>query len=249
MSPFLVTVLLTRDNRSRTNILIIIIGVFIMTTQNIEIFLYIDPLGKRCNSVRKVISNFRTERPEKIKLRVIPMVNFKRVYGHARKRTNHDRATFADHNNSFSTNTYQACLAFHASAMQGKNNSHQFLTVLQEYVVENRIDFSEDLIYVVAEQIGLDMESFKEDYKSELVRKIYHKSLRLAADMQITGTPSCVIYKDGLHEDALRLGEEIEREILHTICGLEEIKEVEYGEEIHEEVKQELNNVFDLNLN
>lgn len=220
-----------------------------MTVQNIEIFLYLDPLGKRCNSVRKIISNFRTERPEKIKLRIIPMVDFKRVYGHARKRTNHDRATFVDHNNRFATNTYQACLAFHASAMQGKNKSNQFLTSLQEYVVENRMDFTEDIIFVIAEQIGLDMESFRQDYKSDLVRNIYRKSLRLASDMEITSTPSCVIYKDGSHEEAFRLDDEIEREILHSICGLEEIKQVEHGEEIHEEVKEELNNVFNLHFN
>ena len=220
----------------------------IMTDQYIEIFLYLDPLGRRCNSARKIISKFRTERPETIKLRVIPMVNFKRVFGHARKRTSNNRATFVEKNNRYSTNTYQACLAFHASAMQGKNKSHQFLTTLQEAVVEGRTDFFEDLIYEVAGDIGLDVEMFKEDYKSDLVRKIYRKSLGIAADMDITSTPSCVIYKDGLHEEAVRLGEEIEREILHTICGLEPIKDVEDGEEIHEEVKEELSNVFNLNL-
>lgn len=220
----------------------------IMTDQYIEIFLYLDPLGRRCNSARKIISKFRTERPETIKLRVIPMVNFKRVFGHARKRTSSNRATFVDSNNRYSTNTYQACLAFHASAMQGKNKSHQFLTTLQETVVEGRTEFFEDLIYEVASKIGLDVEMFIEDYKSDLVRKIYRKSLGIAADMDITSTPSCVIYKDGLHEEAIRLGEEIEREILHTICGLEEIKEVEHGIEIHEEVKEELSNVFNLNL-
>ena len=89
---------------------------------------------------------------------------------------------------------------------------------------------------------------FREDYQSDLVRKIYRKSLKLASDMDITGTPSCVIYRDGEQEEALRLGEEIEREILHSICGLEAIKEVEQGEQIHEEVKEELSNVFNLNL-
>lgn len=218
-----------------------------MAGQYIEIFLYLDPLGRRCNSARKIIKQFRTERPEKIKLRVIPMVNFKRVYGHTRKRTGDDRASFVERNNKFSTNTYQACLAFHASAMQGKNKSHQFLAAMQREVVENRVDFTEDLIFEIAEEINLDMESFREDYDSELVRKIYRKNLKLASDMQITGTPSCVIYKDGMHEDAVRLGEEMEREILHTICGLDDVKKVKDGEEIVEEVKEELNNVFNLN--
>ena len=226
----------------------ICLGVLMMTDQYIEIFLYLDPLGKRCNSARKIIKKFRSERPETIKLRVIPMVNFKRVFGHARKKTANNRATFVERNNQYSTNTYQASLAFHASAMQGKNKSHEFLTALQETIVEGRQDFVEELIYEVAEKVNLDVEMFREDYQSDLVRKIYRKSLKLASDMDITGTPSCVIYRDGEQEEALRLGEEIEREILHSICGLEAIKEVEQGEEIHEEVKEELSNVFNLNL-
>lgn len=218
-----------------------------MTSQFIEIFLFLDPLGRRCNSARKIIKQFRSERPEKVKLRIIPIVNFKRVYGHTRKKAGQNRASLVERNNQFSANTYQACLAFHASAMQGKNKAHEYLTALQENVVEGRVDFSEELAFRVANEVNLDMDMFTEDYNSELTKKIYRKNLKLASDMKITGTPSCVIYKDGKHEDAVRLGEEIEREILHSICGLDEILHVDDGEEIQEEVKEELENVFNLN--
>lgn len=217
-----------------------------MSNQYIEIFLYLDPLGKRCNSARKIIKKFREERPENVKIRVVPMVNFKRVYGHTRKRLGEDRTSFVERNNRFSTNTYQACLAFHASAMQGKKKANEFLTVLQEEVVESRVDFSEDLIFALADRINLDMDSFREDYSSELVRRIYRKSLNLAAEMNVTGTPSAVVYKDGVHDEAVRLGEEMEREILHSICGLKEITEIDNGEEIIEEVKEELSNILNL---
>ena len=63
--------------------------------------------------------------------------------------------------------------------------------------------------------------------------------------MKIVGTPSCVIYKDGKREEAIRLGEEMERESLHSICGLKEIQQVDRGEEI--QVEEELENVFNLN--
>lgn len=218
-----------------------------MTSQYIEVFLFLDPLGRRCNSARKIIKQFRTERPEKIKLRVIPMVNFKRVYGHARKNIGQNRASVVERNNHFSTNTYNACLAFHASAMQGKNKAHKFLGRLQEKVVEQHIDFSEELVFAIAEETNLDMEMFEEDYHSELTKKVYRKNLKIASDMKIVGTPSCVIYKDGKHEESIRLGEEIEREILHSICGLEELQHIDHGEEIQEEVEQELENVFNLN--
>ena len=218
-----------------------------MASQYIEIFLFLDPLGRRCNNARKIIKEFRTERPEKIKLRVIPMVNLKRVYGHARKQIGQNRASFVERNNHFSSNTYNACLAFHASAMQGKNMAHKFLTLMQEYVVEQHYDFTEELAFDVAEKIHLDMEMFEEDFNSELTKKIYRKNLKIASDMEITGTPSCVIYKDGKHEDSVRLGEEIEREILHSICGLEALEQVDYGEEIKDDVEEELENIFSLN--
>ena len=193
----------------------------IMSSQLIEIFLFVDPLGKKCNNVRKIISNFKTERPERIKLRVIPMVNFNKVYRHTRRQSVSSHSSIVDQNNQFSTNTYQACLAFHASAMQGKNKAHKFLTVLQEQVVEEGFSYTEDLMYDIVRNIGLDVEMFTEDYGSELTKKIYKKNLKLAAEMKVKSTPSCVIFKDDDDEEAIRLNKEIENEMLHSICGAE----------------------------
>jgi len=130
--------------------------------------------------------------------------------------------------------------------MQGKNRALQFLTSLQRHVVEGRMDFSVDLAFQIAEEIGLDMEMFTDDIDSDLTKKIYRRNLQLAADMDIKETPSCVIYKDGIHENAIRLGEEMEREILHSLCGLQDILEVDDGEGIHQEVERELQNVFNI---
>jgi len=218
-----------------------------MTSQFIEIFFFTDPLGKHCNNARKTIKKFRSERPEKIKLRVIPIVDFKRVYGHTRKMIKKTRESFVDSNNRFSTNTYQACLGFHAGSMQGKNKAHDYLALLQERVVEDKLDFSEDLSFEIAKEVGLDMDMFKDDYESELTKKVYRKNLRLASEMKIMGTPSCVVFKDGQHEEALRLDDNIENEILHSVCGLEDLQVSDKGEDIHEEVEEELENVFNLN--
>lgn len=192
-----------------------------MSSQLIEIFLFIDPLGKRCNNVRKIISNFKTERPEKIKLRVIPMVNFSKVYRHTRRQSAQSSSSMVDQNNQFSANTYQACLAFHASAMQGKSMAHKFLAVLQEQVVEEGLPYSEELMYSIVRNIGLDVEMFTEDYESEFTKKIYKKNLDLAADMKVKTTPSLVLFKDNNNDEAFRLNKKIENEMLHSICGIE----------------------------
>lgn len=190
-----------------------------MSSQVIEIFLFVDPLGKRCNNVRKVISNFKTERPERIKLRVIPMVNFNKVYRHTKRQSVQSHSSVVEQNNKFSANTYQACLAFHASAMQGKRMAHKFLAVLQEQVVEEGFSYSEELMYNIVRNIGLDVDTFTEDYESEFTKKIYQKNLNLAGEMKVRSTPSLVIYRDD--EPGVRLNKGIENEMLHSICGIE----------------------------
>ena len=192
-----------------------------MSNQLIEIFLFVDPLGKKCNNVRKIISNFKTERPERIKVRVIPMVNFSKVYRHTRRQSISLDSSIVDQNNQFSNNTYQACLAFHASAMQGKKMAHKFLEVLQEQVVEEGLPYTDELMYSIVKNIGLDVEMFKEDYESELTKKIYKKNLNIAAEMKVKSTPSCVVFKDDDEAEAVRLNKEIEKEILHSLCGIE----------------------------
>lgn len=190
-----------------------------MSSQVIEIFLFVDPLGKRCNNVRKVISNFKKERPERIKLRVVPMVNFNKVYRHTKRQSVQSHSSIVDQNNQFSANTYQACLAFHASAMQGKKLAHKFLAVLQEQVVEEGFSYSEELMYNIIRNIGLDVDTFTEDYESELTKKIYQKNLYLAGEMKVRSTPSLVIYKDD--NEGIRVNKGIENEMLHSICGID----------------------------
>lgn len=199
-----------------------------MKTELIEIYLFVDPLGRRCNSARKIINQFSEDHIGKIKLRVIPIVNAKKVLGYARKNKQTKLDSFVDKNNRLSTNTYQACLAFHASTMQGKKAGHRFLTELQSAVVENDQPFSEDLVFDIVEELkALDSEMFTEDYRSDLAKNIYQRNLRLAAEMKIIKTPSCVIIKNGAESEAIRVDQEIENELLHAICGLKEVSVIE----------------------
>lgn len=218
-----------------------------MRTKLIEIYLFIDPLGKKCNSARKVIKKFHDDHMQRIKLRVIPIVNSKKVLRHAKKKQFDPLNSLIDKNNKFSTNTYKACLAFHASTMQGKKVGYKFLTHLQSEVVEEKNDFSEELVYEIAEEIEkLDSSMFQEDYQSKFTQKIYKRNLELAAEMNISKTPSCVIIKNGVESDAIRVNREIEDELLHTICGLDNISTLEdYNKDSSEE--KMINNILNLN--
>lgn len=216
-----------------------------MEKKIIDIFLFVDPLGKRCNSARKIIRKFRTERSEKINLRIVPMVNYRKVYGHSQKMQAGGPTSFVEKNNKYLSNTYRACLAFHASTMQGKNKGYEFLSMLQEQVVEENVDYSDALSQEVAATIGLDIEMFMEDYNSELTKKFYKKNLRLASDMNVVSTPSCVIYRNDDSLDAVRLNDDIENELLHAICGLDEMT-VPKKDILNDITETKLNNLFSL---
>lgn len=218
-----------------------------MSKQIIEIFLFIDPLGRRCNNARKLVKKLRAEETDRIRLRVIPMVNSKKVLGYTRKQMKSDGGCFVDRNNYYSTNTYKASLAFYASTMQGRKFGGSFLNALQYNVIENNQCFSEELVFEIAEDMeAFDAEMFKEDYQSELAKNIYHKNLTLASEMNVTKTPSCVIFKNGTENEAIRLDKEIESNVLRTICELNNPKTTEKTRE--NSMNKSIQNILNLNL-
>lgn len=218
-----------------------------METEFVEIYLFIDPLGRRCNSARKIINKFREDHIKKIKLRVIPIVNAKKVLGYARKNKYNLLDSFVEQNNRLSTNTYQACLAFHASTMQGKKAGHEFLNKLQTIVVENHEPFSEELVFKIAKEMDLlDVEMFIDDYQSDLTKSIYQRSLQLAAEMNIVKTPSCVIIKNGIENEAIRVDKKIEDELLHVICGLEKVTSSKNSSKKNVNETKIINNILNL---
>lgn len=219
-----------------------------MSNEIVEIFLFIDPLGKRCNNARKLVKKLREEQMDRIRVRVIPMVNAKKVFGYARKQVKSEIDCFVARNNHYSTNTYQASLAFYASTMQGKKFGDQLLSALQYAVVEEQQDYSESLVFKIAEKmVAFDLEMFKEDYQSELVRDIYRKNLTLASEMKVKKTPSCVIFKNGTENEAIRLDKEIEGKILRAICEVNEAGPVEDRNKKNED-SNSLQNILNLNI-
>lgn len=213
-----------------------------MSNQLVEIFLFIDPLGKRCNNARKIVKKLREEQADRVRVRVIPMVNAKKVFGYARKQVQSEIDCFVARNNHYSTNTYQASLAYYASTMQGRKFGDQLLSALQFVVVEEKEAYSESLVFKIAEGMeSFDLEMFKEDYKSELVRNMYRKNLTLAAEMNVKKTPSCVIFKNGTEKEAIRLDKEIENEILQAICGFS--KNIK-----NEDDEKKINNILNLHI-
>lgn len=218
-----------------------------MSNNIIEIFLFVDPLGRRCNNVRKTVQNLREEQIDRVRLRIVPMVNSKKVFGHAQKQRKINTDCIVSENNRFATNTYKASLAFYASTMQGRKFGDKFLSALQHEVVEKDRSFSESLVFEIAEEIeGFDLEMFTEDYKSDLAKNIYRKNLNLASEMNVAKTPSCVIFKDDDESDAIRLDKKIEMKVLRSVCEPKELQNSK-KDASRKNTKRTIQNIFNLN--
>ena len=83
-----------------------------------------------------------------------------------------------------------------------------------ELLKRNR-EFSETYIIEVANDLKLDLNKFKKDMKSELVREKLENNIEFARDLNIRGTPSFIINKK-IHPGAYDLNklEEIIKENL-----------------------------------
>src|SRR5699024_11580973 len=80
-------------------------------------------------------------------------------------------------------------------------------------VCSSDLPYTDELMYSIVRNIGLDVEMFTEDYESELTEKIYQKNLNIAAEMKVKTTPSCVIFKDDDEKEAMRLNRSEERRV------------------------------------
>lgn len=192
-----------------------------MKKELIEIFLFIDPLGHQCFKARNTISHFTKCCEAKISIRIVPMVNIRKIKEAVACGKYIKEGTPLERQNKLYMNTYHAALAYNAAAMQGKQKGHLLLSALQELVVYMGEHFSLDLLMDTVSKLDIDLEVFQEDFYSDFARQCFQRDQKLAAEMNIKNTPSCVIIKTSDTEGAYRLDEKIEENILQRIIDAE----------------------------
>ncbi|GAB2479082.1 hypothetical protein GCM10008929_01140 [Alkalibacterium psychrotolerans] len=181
----------------------------------IEVFLFVNPLGPNCFETEKLIETFSTERNEKIKLRFVPLLNFKSI-GDMMKERNISSLT---NRNKLYTDSYHASLAFQAASMQGKKKGRNFLMTLQHLVIEEGKEVTKELLVHIASLVKLDLDMFEEDLESDLSKKAFNKDQTLAMEMDVTNAPSCVVYSNNDLRQGYRIDQSITKQILHGLCN------------------------------
>ncbi|MBO1308338.1 DsbA family protein [Enterococcus sp. 669A] len=158
----------------------------------IEIYLFINPIGGRCLTIEKQVTELMKKNDLKIQLRLIPLMNLHTVSDlltreGLSKKDIHKR-------NKLSDIIYSASLDVKAAQLQGKKRGRSFLMKLQEEMTEKRTPYSKELVHRLFLEVGGDMEMFIEDRASDLVKELFIADQQIARDMQITRHPSAVIY-------------------------------------------------------
>lgn len=194
----------------------------------IEIFHFINPLGKLCYYSEQAVCEFASERFEKVSIRFIPFINLKIIQQMVEDNKTIYQVKDID---SIYKHSYMVALALYAASMQGKKFGRSFLMALQDHILNHQMKVSSDLFTQVAQDLAIDVDVFMEDYQSETVKRHFIQDQILAQDMQIQSTPSSVIYMSSNPGVGYLVESCIEKEEFHAICQGQVDKHIHYRQD------------------
>lgn len=166
----------------------------------IEIYLFVNPIGKKCLSIERRIIDLIQEYDMKIQLRLIPIMNLKTVSEFMQRIGASEKDTQL--RTELSQEIHSAALDVKAAQLQGKKRGRDFLVELQKTVGEQKQPYSKKLAIQLFTKVGGDLEMFLEDRHSAFVQEAFLTDQQIAHDMAITSHPSAVIYNYGKNGDA-----------------------------------------------
>ncbi|MBO0454728.1 MULTISPECIES: DsbA family protein [Enterococcus] len=166
----------------------------------IEIYLFVNPIGKKCLSLERRIIDLINEYDMKIQLRLIPIMNLNTVseFMHRIGASEKDIQLRTE----LSQEIHSAALDVKAAHLQGKKRGRDFLVELQETVGVQKQPYSKKLAIQLFTKVGGDLEMFLEDRHSAFVQEAFLTDQQIAHEMSITSHPSAVIYNYGGDCDA-----------------------------------------------
>jgi predicted DsbA family dithiol-disulfide isomerase len=158
----------------------------------IEIYLFIHPFGSLCLEEETRLIDFINESSEKINLQILPFVNMTTTTSIMRK-YGWDKKDL-DSRNTFLNHSYSAALDYKAAQQQGKKYARIFLLKLQTAIICHKTPYSQQLAETLFAETGGDIDMFREDRQSALVKEKFWQDQQTARDLHIQHQTSAVIY-------------------------------------------------------
>lgn len=188
------------------------------TNKMIEFYLFINPMEKDSFENIQNILTFTNTRQEKVKLHILPLLNLPSFNDFMFKHNLPEKDL--DMRNRLFSQTYDMCLSFIAASMQGKKKGRNFLLHLQEAMFNQNRTYSQELILEVAVQTKIDVPMFMEDKASDFVKTTFTSDQKVAREMNVETTPSCVMFNDSMFEHGLLLENKVSYSLLDNLYSI-----------------------------
>ncbi len=158
----------------------------------LELHLFVNPLGMRCLRCEKDVLKIDRDLNTKISYQFVPLFNMKTIdntlkYYHLNP---HDLAI----RQQVSKTLNQVILDYKAALFQGRKRGRHYLLQLQSALINQGLDYNDELINKIAHDSHLDLEMFFEDRQSQPAKQAFHQDQKIASDLGVSETATAVVF-------------------------------------------------------
>ena len=215
-----------------------------------ELFLFVNPLGTYCYRCENELLKFVRNSEFKVHYHFLTFHNLQTVNQYMKNQKL--PVTDLDLRNDIYMKIYDAALSYKAALLQGKRLGHQFLIELQQQIHQHKRAYNDDLLEEILNKVEIDKKMFYEDKSSSAVKKAYDRDLQIAQEMNVTHTPSLVIFDNSNQPYGLLLASSITAETIAEICNGEPLPGYHPTKKLvgtHTNEPQKFDKVVNMNLN
>ena len=215
-----------------------------------ELFLFVNPLGTYCYRCENELLKFVRNSEFKVHYHFLTFHNLQTVNQYMKNQKL--PVTDLDLRNDIYMKIYDAALSYKAALLQGKRLGHQFLIELQQQIHQQKREYNDDLLEEILNKVEIDKKMFYEDKSSSAVKKAYDRDLQIAQEMNLTHTPSLVIFDNSNQPYGLLLASSITAETIAEICNGEPLPGYHSTKKLvgtHTNEPQKFDKVVNMNLN
>lgn len=181
-----------------------------------EMFLFVNPLGSQCYRCEQEVFKLIDLVASDIDLHILPFHN-QYIVENFMNQSGIPATNLKQRNYVYNT-VYRASLAYKAACLQGKRIGRHYLMRIQESTDGDITKFTKETALELAQEVGLDIEIFRQDLKSDFVKQLFIKDQKIANDMLVETSPALVICEYGSDEARL-----IDKQAITMNSILEEI--------------------------
>ena len=215
-----------------------------------ELYLFVNPLGSYCYRCENELLKFVRNSEFKVHYQFVTFHNLQTVNQYMKNQKL--PVTDLDLRNDIYMKIYDAALSYKAALLQGKRLGHQFLIELQQQIHQQKREYNDDLLEEILNKVEIDKKMFYEDKSSSAVKKAYDRDLQIAQEMNVTHTPSLVIFDNSNQPYGLLLASSITAETIAEICNGEPLPGYHSTKKLvgtHTNEPQKFDKVVNMNLN